>query len=124
VVCQIAKLKGLYVVGSAGSDEKVKFLLDELKIDGAFNYNAIDTDKALNELCSNGIDIYYDNVGYVLFPLCDSEYPQPLTTMPGVQQRSDSRHCSQTSQYVRAHSNVRHDFPVLRDGTVRYQEPC
>src|SRR5581483_2639228 len=35
LVCQIAKVKGCRVVGSTGSDEKVRFLLDKLGLDGA-----------------------------------------------------------------------------------------
>jgi NADPH-dependent curcumin reductase CurA len=42
IVCQIAKLKGCYVVGSAGSDEKVSWLLEEAGIDTAFNYKSVD----------------------------------------------------------------------------------
>ncbi|CAB4395699.1 unnamed protein product [Rhizophagus irregularis] len=63
LVGQIAKIKGLKVVGSAGSDEKVDYLLNELKFDAAFNYKKTDLNKALSEYCPNGIDIYYENVG-------------------------------------------------------------
>ncbi|CAG8692816.1 7219_t:CDS:2 [Funneliformis mosseae] len=63
LVGQIAKIKGLKVVGSTGSDEKVDFLLNELKFDAAFNYKKVDLDKTLSELCPNGIDIYFENVG-------------------------------------------------------------
>ena len=38
IVGQIAKLKGCRVVGSAGSDEKVSWLRDELGFDAAFDY--------------------------------------------------------------------------------------
>ena len=38
IVCQIAKIKGCRVVGSAGSDQKVDWLLNTIGIDGAFNY--------------------------------------------------------------------------------------
>jgi NADPH-dependent curcumin reductase CurA len=66
VACQIAKVKGCHVVGSCGSDEKVRWLLDELKIDYAFNYRNLGEDKISSELkraCPNGIDLYFDNVG-------------------------------------------------------------
>ncbi|GES73051.1 NADP-dependent oxidoreductase [Rhizophagus clarus] len=59
------KLKGLRVVGSAGSDEKIDFLLNELKFDAAFNYKKVDLDKGLSKHCPNGIDIFFDNVGYI-----------------------------------------------------------
>jgi NADPH-dependent curcumin reductase CurA len=64
LVCQIAKIKGCRVVGSTGSDEKVKWLLEEAGIDAAFNYKAVDN--LLEELpkqCPDGIDVYFDNVG-------------------------------------------------------------
>ncbi|RIA91068.1 hypothetical protein C1645_805398 [Glomus cerebriforme] len=63
IVGQIAKIKGLRVIGSTGSDEKVDFLLNELKFDAAFNYKKVNLDEALSKHCPNGIDIYYDNVG-------------------------------------------------------------
>jgi NADPH-dependent curcumin reductase CurA len=66
VACQIAKLNGCHVVGSCGSDEKVRWLLDELKIDYAFNYRKLGEDNISSELkraCPNGIDLYFDNVG-------------------------------------------------------------
>jgi NADPH-dependent curcumin reductase CurA len=64
VVCQIAKIKGCRVVGSAGSDEKVAWLLDEAKVDAAFNYKRVDRlVKELAKHCPDGIDVYFDNVG-------------------------------------------------------------
>ncbi len=61
---QIARLKGCPVVGIAGSDEKVKWLTGELGFDSAFNYKTSpDTYGKLKELCSKGIDCYFDNVG-------------------------------------------------------------
>ena len=66
IVCQIAKLKGCYVVGSAGSDEKVAWLLEEAGVDAAFNYKKTDDIIAeVGKKCPNGIDIYYENVGGV-----------------------------------------------------------
>jgi len=66
IVCQIAKLKGCTVVGSAGSDEKVSWLLEAAGVDAAFNYKK--TDDVIAEVgkkCPNGIDVYYENVGGV-----------------------------------------------------------
>ena len=63
-VCQIAKIKGCRVVGSAGSDEKVSWLLNEAGIDAAINYKKSGhLMRKLGELCPDRIDIYYDNVG-------------------------------------------------------------
>ena len=66
VACQIAKIKGCHVVGSCGSDEKVRWLRDELKVDYAFNYRKLGEDNIISELkkaCPNGVDLYFDNVG-------------------------------------------------------------
>lgn len=64
VVGQIAKIKGCRVVGSAGTDEKVGFIINDLGFDGAFNYkNVTDYPEKLAELCPDGIDVYFDNVG-------------------------------------------------------------
>ena len=62
-VCQIAKIKGARAVGIAGSDEKNKYLREELGVDAAVNYKEADMRKALKEACPQGIDVYFDNVG-------------------------------------------------------------
>src|SRR4051794_20536691 len=54
---QFAKLKGLRVIGSAGSDEKVDWLRS-LGIE-AFNYRETRAKDAL----ADGIDVYFDNIG-------------------------------------------------------------
>jgi NADPH-dependent curcumin reductase CurA len=56
---QIARIKGCRVIGSAGSDEKVAWLRDELGFDRAFNYKTA----SLKEELADGIDVYFDNVG-------------------------------------------------------------
>lgn len=64
IVCQIAKLKGCTVIGSAGSAEKIAWLTDTLGVDAAFNYKEVDSiGKKLRELAPKGIDIYFENVG-------------------------------------------------------------
>jgi NADPH-dependent curcumin reductase CurA len=64
LVGQIAKIGGCRVVGIAGSDNKVDYVVNELGFDAAFNYKAVkDYYERLKELCPNGIDVYFDNVG-------------------------------------------------------------
>ena len=64
LVGQLAKLKGAsHVVGSAGSDEKVSWLIDELGYDAAFNYKSGPVAKQLFAAAPDGIDVYFDNVG-------------------------------------------------------------
>ena len=59
---QMAKIAGCRAVGSAGSEEKVSWLL-ELGFDEVFNYRERPAREALAELAPGGIDIYFDNVG-------------------------------------------------------------
>jgi NADPH-dependent curcumin reductase CurA len=63
IVAQIAKIKGCYVVGSTGSDEKVRWLLEEAGLDAAFNYKKGPVRPALKAATPKGIDVYFDNVG-------------------------------------------------------------
>ncbi len=63
VVCQIAKLKGHTVIGSAGGAEKVAYL-KELGVDHVIDYKAEgDLTAALMRAAPNGIDVYFENVG-------------------------------------------------------------
>lgn len=73
-VGQIARIKGCRVVGIAGADEKVAHLVKDLGFDAAFNYKTTsDYAAKLKELCPQGIDCYFDNVGGAItdavFPL-------------------------------------------------------
>ncbi|KAI4368263.1 hypothetical protein MLD38_016839 [Melastoma candidum] len=64
IVGQLAKLEGCYVVGSAGSKEKVKLLKEKLGFDDAFVYKEEqDLVAALKRHFPRGIDVYFDNVG-------------------------------------------------------------
>lgn len=64
IVCQLAKAHGCYVVGSAGSDEKCRWLEKEAGIDKAINYKTCgDLDKAVGAAFPKGIDVYFENVG-------------------------------------------------------------
>ena len=64
IAAQIGKIMGCRVVGSAGTDDKVAWLKDELCLDAAFNYRtAKSMDAALAEHCAEGIDIDFENVG-------------------------------------------------------------
>ena len=63
-VCQIAKNLGCKVIASTGSDEKVDWLKNELKVDYAFNYKKVENLVLhLKEICPDGFDLYFDNVG-------------------------------------------------------------
>jgi NADPH-dependent curcumin reductase CurA len=63
LAAQMAKIRGHVVIGSAGSDEKVAYLREELGLDAAFNYRSGPVAKLLGEAAPDGIDVYFDNVG-------------------------------------------------------------
>src|SRR5579885_1365535 len=90
LVGQIAKIKRCRAIGIAGSDEKIRFITQELGFDGGFNYRETrDYGAKLKELCPNGIDIYFDNVGG---PITDE-------VIKHINTRARIAVCGQISQY-------------------------
>src|SRR5690348_4043314 len=63
VAGQIGKIHGCRVVGIAGTEEKCKWLLDELGFDAAINYKHPDWKEQLAAATPKGVDIDYENVG-------------------------------------------------------------
>ncbi|WP_411288871.1 NADP-dependent oxidoreductase [Phenylobacterium sp.] len=63
VAAQIAKIKDCYVVGSTGSDEKARWLSDEVGLDAVINYKTQPIRGALEAATPKGLDVYFDNVG-------------------------------------------------------------
>jgi hypothetical protein len=64
IAAQMGKIMGCRVVGSAGSDEKVAWLREEVGLDAAFNYKTVSSiDAAIAEHCPDGIDVDFENVG-------------------------------------------------------------
>jgi len=62
-VGQLAKLKGLRVVGIAGGPAKCEWVVKELGFDACIDYKAGAVKDGLKEHCPEGVDIYFDNVG-------------------------------------------------------------
>lgn len=63
VAGQIAKLKGCTVIGIAGGKAKCDYLINELGFDNAIDYKSENVMLALRDKCTNGIDVFFDNVG-------------------------------------------------------------
>ena len=66
-VGQIASLKGCRVVGIAGSREKCEFALNQLGFDACINYKDAGFRDSLKTACPEGIDVYFENVGGMVF---------------------------------------------------------
>ena len=63
VVGQLAKINGCRVIGVAGSDDKVSYVVDELGFDAGINYKTEDVPERMAALCPDGVNLYWDNVG-------------------------------------------------------------
>lgn len=61
--CQIAKLKGCFVVGIVSSEKKTKWLLNKVGVDAAISYKSSSFRRDLKLATENGVDCYFDNVG-------------------------------------------------------------
>ena len=63
MVGQIGKAEGLRVVGTAGTDDKCRWLEDELGFDKAINYKSDSMQQQLIEATPDGVDLYFENTG-------------------------------------------------------------
>ena len=64
LVCQIAKLQGCRVVGSASRAAKTRWLVEQAGVDGVVNYReAKNLRRAIAAQCPDGVDVYFENVG-------------------------------------------------------------
>lgn len=62
VAAQVAKIKGCYVIGATGSDDKAAWLR-EIGLDAVINYKKSPIAEALKAAAPRGIDVYFENVG-------------------------------------------------------------
>ena len=63
VAAQIARIKGCRVIGVAGGPEKCAWLREEAKLDAVIDYKNENLMDRLGELCPDGIDVAFENVG-------------------------------------------------------------
>ncbi|MDE0615614.1 MAG: NADP-dependent oxidoreductase [bacterium] len=63
VAAQIARIKGCRSVGIAGGADKSRWLIEEARLDAAIDYKNEDVGTRLGEVCPDGVDVYFDNVG-------------------------------------------------------------
>ncbi|WP_109355672.1 NADP-dependent oxidoreductase [Sphingorhabdus sp. EL138] len=63
IVVQIARLKGCKVIGIAGGAEKCSRVIEEYGADACIDYKSEPLAERMKNLCPDGIDVYFDNVG-------------------------------------------------------------
>lgn len=63
VVVQLAKREGMHVIASVSSEDKLRYVVDELGADSGFNYREEKIGDALTRLAPEGLDVVYENVG-------------------------------------------------------------
>ena len=63
VAGQLAKLKGCKVIGIAGGESKCAYVKDILGFDDCIDYKAGNLANDLKKVCTEGIDVYFENVG-------------------------------------------------------------
>jgi len=61
-VCQIGKIRGAKVIGIAGTDEKCRWLREEIKVDAALNYKSATFHDEFKDAVGY-LDVFFDNVG-------------------------------------------------------------
>lgn len=67
---QIAKIIGCRTIAIAGGGDKCRWVVNALGADAAVDYKADDVAARLGELCPEGIDVYFDNVGGATLEAC------------------------------------------------------
>ncbi|MFI5313749.1 MAG: NADP-dependent oxidoreductase [Candidatus Dormibacteria bacterium] len=144
MAAQIAKLRGAArVIGSAGSDEKVRWLTEELGVDAGFNYKNGPVRTQLAEAAPDGIDVYFDNVGGEHLEAAIGAFrPHGRTALCGMISQYDAAHPSPGPRnlplcvgkrltlqgfLVFDHQHRMHDFvnevgPWIADGSIRTRE--
>lgn len=63
LVGQIARIRGARVIGTAGSPEKCRWVVEELGFDACIDYKHEDVAARVKELAPKGVDVFFDNVG-------------------------------------------------------------
>ncbi len=63
IACQLARMRGARVLGSAGTVDKAAWLRDELGLDAVFLHREAGLGAFLDEYAPQGVDCYFDNVG-------------------------------------------------------------
>jgi NADPH-dependent curcumin reductase CurA len=146
-VGQIARLKGCRVVGIAGSTEKCEFAINELGFDACINYKDAGFRDSLKTACPEGIDVYFESVGGMVFeaiipllnfqsriPVCgliahynDTELPSGPNVLPKLMRVVLTQRITIRGFIVSDFSNKEGAFlgdmsKWIADGKIKYKE--
>ena len=143
VAAQLARAWGCRTIGIAGGPEKCDWLTGELGLDGAIDYKSEDVRARLRELCPEGIDVFWDNVGgttleaglsnlamHARVVLCgaianynsDRIPPGPRNYMNLLVKRARMEGFVVFDYMDRAHEAFAELTPMIRDGRLRHRE--
>ncbi|MBC2689607.1 MULTISPECIES: NADP-dependent oxidoreductase [Pseudomonas] len=148
VVGQVARIKGLKVVGVAGGADKCRYVVDELGFDACIDHKRADFAEQLAQACGAGVDIYFENVGGKVFdavlpllnpkariPVCGliaqynaQEAPPGPDRMPLLQRTLLTKRVRMQGFIVFDDYGDRHSefakamAPWVRDGKVKFRE--
>lgn len=148
VVGQVARIKGLKVVGVAGGADKCRYVVDELGFDACIDHKRADFAEQLTQACGAGVDIYFENVGGKVFdavlpllnpkariPVCGliaqynaQEAPPGPDRMPLLQRTLLTKRVRMQGFIVFDDYGDRHSefakamAPWVRDGKVKFRE--
>jgi NADPH-dependent curcumin reductase len=147
LVGQLARIAGARAVGIAGGAAKCAYLRNQLQFDAAIDHRAEELSDALATACPDGIDVYFENVGgliwdavlpllnrYARVPVCGlvSHYNEvkptggssAAETMLTVLRRSVLIRGFINTECAADHydSFVKELSPLVRSGDIRYRE--
>ncbi len=148
VVGQVAKLKGLKVVGVAGGADKCRYVVEELGFDACVDHRSPTFAQDLAAACDQGIDVYFENVGGAVFdavmpllnprariPVCGLIAQYNATELPPGPDRFTLLPRLLLTKRIRMQGFIVFDdfgdrhaeffaamVPWVRDGKVRYRE--
>jgi NADPH-dependent curcumin reductase CurA len=141
VAAQIARIKGCYVVGTTGSDDKAAWLRDVAGLDAVINYKTQPLAEAVAAATPKGIDVYFENVGGAhldaALPRMNVRGRIPICGMISTYNGAREGVCNLSNaiyRRLRLEGFVATDFPHLneqfiadmtgwlKDGRIKYQE--
>jgi NADPH-dependent curcumin reductase CurA len=147
VVGQIAKIKGARAVGIAGGPDKCRYVTQELGFDACLDHRGADLAARLKDVCPNGIDVYFENVGGPVFeavfpllnnfarvPVCGQIATYNATEMPAGSLRTSQLTRAILTKRLNLRGFIVSDFAArqpdflrdvsvwVREGKIKYRE--